>query len=76
MPKRHNLNQTQRTRDKIAASQLINRLEKHVLEDLEMSATQIQAAKILLGKVIPDVKQVEHKADASEFSFNAVITYK
>jgi hypothetical protein len=77
MAVRKNLNQTQRTRDKIRASQLVTALENHVLEGKEMSATQIQAAKILLGKVIPDVKQVELSgADGSDLSFAATISFK
>lgn len=59
MAVRNNLSQTQRTRDKIKGSQLINALTKHVLEKKEMSATQVQAAKILLSKVVPDVKSIE-----------------
>ena len=53
------INHTQKTRDRIQASQLINRLENHVLNDVDMSASQVNAAKILLGKVIPDMKQIE-----------------
>lgn len=37
-------------RQKIRASQLINRLYKHAEGEVDMSATQVQAAKILLDK--------------------------
>jgi len=60
MAVRKHLNQTQKTRDKIKASQLINRLVKHVDGEVELSATQVNAARILLNKVIPDLKAVEH----------------
>lgn len=50
---------SQNTRDRIKASQLINRLTAHALEDLELSATQIKAIEILLRKVLPDLKAVE-----------------
>lgn len=45
-------------RRKIQASQLINRLTNHVLGEVEMSATQVQAARILLGKSVPDLSSV------------------
>lgn len=43
----------------IGATQLLNRLIKHANGELEMSATQINAAKIVIGKYIPDLKAVE-----------------
>ena len=50
-------------RERISASMLANRLSQHVKGEVEMSATQIQAAKILLAKVIPDLKAVEHTGE-------------
>ena len=45
---------------KIQTSQLINRLTEHALsQEPIMDASQVNAVKILLGKVIPDVKSVE-----------------
>lgn len=53
---RHN----QDTRDKIKAAQIINRLQKHVDADKPiMEASQVNAAKVLLNKVLPDLKAVE-----------------
>ena len=46
-------------RDKIRASQLVNRLENHALSDLELSPTQVNAALGLLKKVVPDLKATE-----------------
>ena len=46
-------------RKKIQASQLINRLEKHVYGDVELSTTQVRAAEILLKKCIPDLSQIQ-----------------
>lgn len=48
-----------KTKDRIRASQLLNRLNGHALGENEMSMSQIQAAKIVIGKVIPDLKAVE-----------------
>jgi len=42
-------------REKIRASQLVNRLESHVLGGVEMNATQVTAALGLLRKCIPDL---------------------
>lgn len=49
---------------KIQASQLINRLTDHALSDEPlMDASQVTAATKLLGKVVPDLKAVEHSGD-------------
>ena len=46
---------------KIQTSQLINRLQKNALSGKEiMTPGQINSAKILLSKVLPEVKAVEH----------------
>ena len=36
-----------------------NRLAKHILGEIELSTTQLQAAKILLDKTVPNVSAVE-----------------
>ena len=46
-----------------AATQLLNRLIKHGNGELDMSMSQINAAKIVIGKYIPDLKAVEHRGD-------------
>ena len=48
-----------RTLRKMRANNIIKKLEDHVEGSAEMSPTQIQAAKILLNKVIPDLKAIE-----------------
>lgn len=45
-------------RQKIQASQLINRLQGHVDGDIELTATQIQAAKILLDKSVSNAPTI------------------
>ena len=48
-------------RKRIQTSQLINRLTDHALSpEPIMDASQVTAAIKLLGKVIPDMKAVEH----------------
>ena len=58
------------TRLKIQTSQLVNRLQDHVLSDAEMSKTQISAALGLLKKVLPDLAVTQVTGDAE----NPVIT--
>jgi hypothetical protein len=60
MAARKNLAQTEKTREKIKTSQLINRLQNHVLRNTAMSATQVSAALGVLRKVLPDIEAIEH----------------
>lgn len=46
-------------REKIQASQLVNRLQGHALGENEMTPTQIKAAEILLRKSIPDLSSID-----------------
>lgn len=46
-------------KEKIQTSMLINRLNNHIFDDLEISPTQMRAIEILLKKVAPDLKAVE-----------------
>lgn len=49
------------TRNKIKAQQIINRLQSHIdADDPLLDASQVNAAKALLNKVLPDLKAVEH----------------
>mgnify|MGYP003395812676 CR=1 FL=1 len=50
----------------IRASQLLNRLNSFANGECEMSAAQVQAARIVIGKEIPDLKAIEHSGDASK----------
>lgn len=43
------------------ASGIITRLAKHMAGEIELSATQIRAAEILLRKTVPDLSNVEHE---------------
>lgn len=48
-----------KTRQKIQASQLVNRLQDHALGKVEMTPTQVAAADKLLRKVLPDLTATE-----------------
>ena len=52
-----------RTKERIRASFLLNRLSSHASGEIEMSSTQINAAKIVIGKIVPDLKAVEHTGE-------------
>lgn len=53
-------------RKRIQTSQLINRLTEHALSSEPiMDASQVTAAVKLIGKVIPDMKAVEHSGELS-----------
>lgn len=56
------------TREKIRTAQLINRLQKHVDGDVELSQSQIRAIEILLKKSLPDLSAV-HNTDDQTKSF-------
>lgn len=61
MAKRKQLFHPEEVKQKIQASQLINRLQEHVFSnEPTMDGTQVNAALRLLGKVVPDLKAVEH----------------
>lgn len=48
-----------KTKRLISASQLLNRLISHANGEIEMTASQVNAAKIVIGKAIPDLKAIE-----------------
>lgn len=50
-------------RQKIQASVLIDRLQKHVAGEVEMTATQISAAITLLDRSVPKLAQIQHVGD-------------
>lgn len=55
MAARKKLKLTQEWRDKIQVSMIIERLVKHVNDEVDMKPTQLKAAEILLKKVAPDL---------------------
>lgn len=49
----------QKTRDKIQATKLVEKLQDHVLGEVELTPTQIKAIQILINKVMPDMRAIE-----------------
>lgn len=54
---------TQKTREKIQAAQLINRLYSGAMGEVDLTPAQVNAAKALLNKVLPDLSSVEIDAE-------------
>jgi hypothetical protein len=52
-------------REKIRAAQLINRLQAHIFDGLELSMSQVRAIEILLRKSVPDLTKTELQAEAT-----------
>ncbi|HEX5539883.1 MAG TPA: hypothetical protein VFX01_08870 [Methylophilaceae bacterium] len=50
-------------REKIKATLIINKLENHILEGVEMSSSQVTAALGLLKKSVPDLSAIEHSGE-------------
>lgn len=63
----------ERLRGKIKAERIIAKLENHVLNDEEMSRSQVSAAIGLLKKVVPDLSNVEHSGELTHRHFTDAI---
>jgi len=63
MAARLNPRHSEMVREKIRASVLIDRLQKHVVGEIEMTATQIAAANTLLDRSVPKLSQIQHVGD-------------
>lgn len=70
MPARVNkIRHDEETRAKIQAAQIINRMHKCFMGDLDLTVVQVSIGKTLLAKVLPDLAsvsmdgKVEHTAD-------------
>jgi hypothetical protein len=66
MAKRKQLWHPDEVRQRIQASQLINRLTDNALSTTPlMDASQVASARILLSKVLPDLSQAEVKTETT-----------
>ena len=72
MAKRIKTYQTERTREKIKATQLVNRLQKIGMGDLNVTAAQVNAINILLRKVLPDLSEsnITHHEEEKSYAEN------
>src|SRR5947207_1423659 len=51
------------TRARIQAAKLIDRLHGHVMGDVDLTAAQVQSARVLLNKSLPDLSNVTLSGD-------------
>lgn len=56
--RKYMINHDEKTRSKIQTSQLLNRLNGHVFDGIELSQTQLKAIEILLKKTLPDLTSI------------------
>jgi len=63
MAARLNPRHTEMVRQKIQASVVIDRLQKHLKGEVELSATQVRAAEILLDRSVPKLSQIQHTGE-------------
>jgi hypothetical protein len=61
---------TESWKEKIRISMLLNRLNNHVFDDEPMSASQLDAAKFLLNKVIANPAIDQNVNHSGEFTLN------
>lgn len=75
MPARTNkIRHDAETRAKIQAAQIINRLHKCIMGEIELDAQQVSAAKTLLSKTLPDLQSVSIDAELKgEMNVNVTI---
>lgn len=60
-------------REKIKVSNIIDRLEKHVEGEIELTATQVTSARILLDKSIPNLTATELSgSDGGELTIKVI----
>jgi hypothetical protein len=59
MPARNRLGLSEATRLRIKTTALVNALQDFVFGKREMTSTQVQAARILLAKTLPDLAAVQ-----------------
>lgn len=72
MAARLNRRHSDEIRAKIQTSQLINRLQKHIDGELELSSTQIDAAKFLINKTLSNAPTQIEQSIEGEIMFGEV----
>lgn len=76
MPRKKGYKTPDEIREKIKGSHIIRRLSDHIDNDT-MTPSQVNAAKVLLAKIIPDLKQQENTGTVdSNVTFKTVYEQK
>ncbi len=72
MVTRKNLTQLPRTREKIRASMLMNRLVNQGVGKCDMTTSQVHASQLVLRKILPDLKPVKVKYEVPPSYVDAI----
>lgn len=75
MAARINRKHTEDIRKKIQASVIVQRMHKHIMGELEMTATQIAAANSLLDRSVPKLSQIQHVGGETPLQLEATIRF-
>jgi hypothetical protein len=62
LEREHGIDSISRLRRSINAQMIVTRLQEHIRGEIELAATQIQAAALLLSRCLPALQQVEVSA--------------
>jgi len=77
MAARVNPELTERWREKIRLSQIINRLDQCAVGEIDMTPSQLKAADMLLKKLVPDLNRTELTGpDNGPIQHEATVTHK
>ncbi len=60
-------------KDGIRVSMLMGRLYGHALGEVDMSSSQIKAAKVVLAKLVPDLNRAEHVGEGGGPVLNEIV---
>jgi len=63
MAARINKRHSEEVRAKIQASVIIDRVQKHMNGEIEMTSSQLKAAEMLLDRSVPKLSQIQHSGD-------------
>lgn len=63
MAARHDRIHSERVRERIKTTLLLERVQGHALGEVEMTPSQLQAAFGLLDRTVPKLSQVQHVGD-------------
>lgn len=66
MAMRKRLNHDDKTRKKIQATQLVNRLNAHIMGEIELTQSQVRSIEILLKKCLPDLQSIEQNIQGEQ----------
>lgn len=76
MAARINPRHSDQVRAKIQASVLIDRMHKHVMGTLDLTATQVAAANSLLDRSVPKLSQIQHTGEGGTGPVEFSLTVK